>query len=59
MAVRATSRFVLAWLVASIVACEDSPPQSFEGGDVARWSSYGATPGGTHYSPASQITPRT
>ena len=33
------------------------PDQSSSNGSVKEWSSYGATPGGTHFSAAEQITP--
>jgi quinoprotein glucose dehydrogenase len=40
-----------------LVSCEDaSPPPSPSGGSVATWTAYGGTPGGTHYSSATQIT---
>jgi quinoprotein glucose dehydrogenase len=40
-----------------VAGCSDPPPASFDGGDVATWTAYGATPGGTHYSTGTQITP--
>ena len=47
---------ITCWLIA-MAGCADSPPPHFGAGSVATWSSYGGTPGGGHYSPASQITP--
>ena len=47
----------IAACIAAFAACEDVRPPDFGGGSVATWTSYGAMPGGTHYSSATQITP--
>jgi quinoprotein glucose dehydrogenase len=45
-----------------LAACGKAPaldnlPAGIPAGTVADWPAYGATPGGTHYSPTNQITP--
>jgi quinoprotein glucose dehydrogenase len=50
-------RFSIACLLGLPTACQDSGPPLVGAGSVAHWSTYGATPGGTHYSTATQITP--
>ncbi len=47
-------------LVALLVACSASlgpAPSALASPDRVEWPSYGATPGGTHFSPAAEITP--
>ena len=52
------ARHIIMCVVSVLVAsCGESPPGNFNGGDVATWTAYGATAGGTHYSSATQITP--
>ncbi|MDH3641082.1 MAG: pyrroloquinoline quinone-dependent dehydrogenase [Gammaproteobacteria bacterium] len=45
-------------VVALFVAgsCSEAPPATFGKGTVAGWTAYGATPGGSHYSSATQLT---
>jgi quinoprotein glucose dehydrogenase len=40
-----------------LTGCNKLPELVIPPGTVSDWPSYGATPGGTHYSPADQITP--
>jgi quinoprotein glucose dehydrogenase len=47
----------IACLLVLAGGCEDAPPPVPGGGSVATWTAYGGTPGGTHYSSATQITP--
>ncbi|MAE95395.1 MAG: glucose dehydrogenase [Deltaproteobacteria bacterium] len=47
----------IACLLALVPGCAEPPPPPLSGGSVATWTAYGGMPGGTHYSPASQITP--
>ena len=51
------ARYLIACFTAALAACADLPPPDFDGGSVATWTAFGGTPGGTHYSPATQITP--
>jgi quinoprotein glucose dehydrogenase len=43
--------------VVLIASCSKPPLREVPEGVVAQWPAYGATPGGTHFSRASQITP--
>jgi len=54
---RAIVHLSVACLAPLLAACGASDSPGFEGGTVTSWAAYGATPGGTHYSPATQITP--
>ena len=47
--------FTVAALLAAL-ACSPAPPGP-TGGPIAGWPEYGGTPGGTRYSPLTQITP--
>ena len=49
--------FAILCVLEATTGCRDSEGLSTDAGSVATWTAYGATPGGTHYSPASQITP--
>lgn len=50
-------RSVLLFSAFALAACGDSTvPRTDYTGPVADWPAYGATPGGGHYSPATQIT---
>lgn len=51
------SRLACTGLLAALPGCEPAPPPDFPAGTPATWQSYGALPGGSHYSPATQITP--
>ena len=45
-------------LVFCLVACSEAPPPLVvPKGTVTDWPAYGATPGGTHFSNATQVTP--
>ena len=44
-------------LLLLLSACAKPLPDDLPAGTVATWPAYGATPGGTHFSPADQITP--
>ncbi|MCB1686052.1 MAG: hypothetical protein KDI31_16265, partial [Pseudomonadales bacterium] len=45
-------------LAAALAGCsQNAPTDLVTGGTVAGWPAYGATPGGTHFSRADQITP--
>jgi quinoprotein glucose dehydrogenase len=53
-------RYGLTLLLALLTACSagiPAAPDSIRSPEVEEWSSYGATPGGTHFSAASEITP--
>jgi len=53
-------RIYLASLIALIMGCSASLPSGLPkvgSGKAAGWPAYGATPGGTHFSSATQITP--
>ena len=53
-------RIYLASLIAQIKGCSASLPSGLPkvgSGKAAGWPAYGATPGGTHFSSATQITP--
>ena len=49
--------FAILCVLEATTSCRDSECLSTDAGSVATWTAYGGTPGGTHYSPASQITP--
>lgn len=49
--------FAILCVLEATTSCRDSEGLSTDAGSVATWTAYGGTPGGTHYSPASQITP--
>lgn len=49
--------FAILCVLEATTSCRDSEALSTDAGSVATWTAYGGTPGGTHYSPASQITP--
>ncbi|MFT7654453.1 MAG: quinoprotein glucose dehydrogenase [Candidatus Azotimanducaceae bacterium] len=54
------TRFVLAGFILLLIGCGPNTPSgspSVGPGKPAGWPAYGATPGGTHFSPATQITP--
>lgn len=53
-------RFSLAGIIVLIMGCGPSLPSGLPKvgpGNAAGWPAYGATPGGTHFSSATQITP--
>jgi len=56
-AARASHAIALFALLASVFGCSDAPPPTSFDGPVAGWPSYGADPGGSRYSPLTQITP--
>ena len=55
----ARRRVAIACLSSMILlsGCPDAEPVLIGPGNVATWTAYGGTPGGTHYSTATQITP--
>jgi quinoprotein glucose dehydrogenase len=55
----ARRRVAIACLSSMILlsGCQDSEPVLVGPGNVATWTAYGGSPGGTHYSTATQITP--
>ena len=53
-----TIRFAITGFgIIMLCSCQDSIPPTVGAGNVATWTAYGGTPGGTHYSAATQITP--
>lgn len=48
---------LLLMLLVGLTACRGETDLSVPAGQAADWPAYGATPGGTHYSKANQITP--
>ena len=54
---RTSNQFLLASVLLIPAACGNSSSEEMVGGVVTDWPAYGATPGGTHFSRANQITP--
>lgn len=54
---RFTSLSALVLAIALLSACSRPQPGEIPAGVVTHWPAYGATPGGTHFSRGSQITP--
>jgi quinoprotein glucose dehydrogenase len=51
------ARIAIACFLIMPTGCQDAEPPVVGPGSVATWTAYGGTPGGTHYSSATQITP--
>ena len=54
---RGPSRIALLAAALLLSACGKAPAGDVPPGTVTDWPAYGATPGGTHFSRANQITP--
>ncbi len=51
------ARIAISCFLIMPTGCQDAEPPVVGPGSVATWTAYGGTPGGTHYSSATQITP--
>ncbi len=49
--------FAVCTLLALLAGCRSTDPGETPAGTASDWPAYGATAGGTHFSPATQITP--
>ncbi len=52
-----TKACAAAGLLVWSIGCQDAATPAVPPGIVATWTAYGGTPGGSHFSPATQITP--